>query len=57
MIWYINCMTNKRKQNEPKRRSAITEFMLFNLKGGPMRDRRERRDKAKKHDYRNSDNW
>lgn len=50
-------MTNKRKQNEPKRRSAITEFMLFNLKGGPMRDRRERRDKAKKHDYRNSDNW
>lgn len=57
MTCYINRMSNKRKQNEPKRRSAITEFMLFNLKGGPMRDRRVRRDKAKKHDYRISDNW
>lgn len=50
-------MSNKRKQNDPKRRSAITEFMLFNLKGGPMRDRRFRREKAKKHEYRISDNW
>lgn len=41
----------------PKRRSAVTEFMLFNLKGGPMRDRRLRREKAKKNDYRNPNNW
>ncbi len=50
-------MSNKRKQNEPKRRSAITEFMILNLKGGPMRDRRFRREKAKKHNYRNEDAW
>lgn len=41
----------------PKRRSAITEFMLLNMKGGAMRDRRDRRAKAKKHEYRNPDNW
>jgi hypothetical protein len=50
-------MSNKRKHNEPKRRSAITEFMILNLKGGPMRDRRFRREKAKSKDYRNSENW
>ena len=41
----------------PKPRSAITEFMILNLKGGPMRDRRFRREKAKKHDYRSEENW
>lgn len=46
-----------KKNAMPKRRSAVTEFMLFNLKGGPMRDRRFRREKAKKHEYRNPDNW
>lgn len=51
---------SKRKKNKkpkPKQRSAITEFMLFNLRGGPMRDRRRRREKAGKNAYRNLENW
>lgn len=46
-----------KKNIMPKRRSATTEFMILNQKGGPMRDRRFRREKAKKHDYRNPINW
>lgn len=50
-------MSNKRKQNEPKRRSAITEFMILHMKGDVMRDRRRRREKAKKYEYRILENW
>jgi hypothetical protein len=51
-------MSNNKKNKKPlKHRSAIAEFMLFNLGGGAMRDRRKRRQKARKHDYRNPQNW
>lgn len=47
---------SKPKKNK-KHRSPHAEFMIVNLGGGPLRDRRKRRIKAKKHDYRNPLNW
>ena len=49
-------MSKKIKHRQQKKpRSIITMDMILNCKGGPMRDRRERRAKDAKNSWRNEE--